>query len=48
MGLEAEKVDGVAGGFLADAFALGVGEAGEGVTDVNFADICWFALWYGC
>lgn len=37
-------MDGIAGGFFADVFAFGVGEAGEGVADVDAADIGWGAL----
>jgi hypothetical protein len=45
--LQAEQVDGVAGGLFADVSAFGVGEAWDGVTDVDVADVGGFALEIG-
>jgi hypothetical protein len=41
MRLETQEADGVAGRFLADVFAFGVGEAREGVGDVYAANVGW-------
>jgi len=42
--VEAEQVDCVARGFFADVCAFRGGEAGEGVGDVDAADVGWGAL----
>lgn len=39
VGLETKQMNGVARGFFADVFALGIGEAGESVADVDAAHI---------
>jgi hypothetical protein len=41
---ETKEVDGVAGSFYTDVSALSIGEARQGLTDVDFADVCWHSL----
>lgn len=39
MGLEAQEMDGIARSFLAEVLSFGIGEAGEGVRDIDAADV---------
>ena len=41
MGLQTQEVNGIARDFLADVLSFGIGEAGEGVGDVDATDIGW-------
>ncbi len=44
MRLEAQEMDGIAGGFLADILSLSVREARKSIRNINAADVGWRAL----